>query len=190
MSVTIKPHNKSALFACIAIALGLTLSGCSSTPVAAPTPYKSATSKAGYGYSSEKVQENEYKVLFKATDKTPADKVQQYALYRAAEIAQNQGYSHLTIVKTTVDKKPVLAREVMAVNEKPAPFQTDKQCTMSGCDEVAQPMAVPSSNEVVNTHINDVYFTIHVKMAKDPASLGKNAFVVTDILSESIERKK
>ncbi len=177
------------LIACVGTVLSLAMVGCSSTPVATPTPYKSASTKAAYGYSSEKVSESEYKVLFKATDKTPADKVQQYALYRAAEIAQKQGFNYLAIVKTNVDKKPILAREVVAKNDEPVAFQTDRQCTMSGCDEVAQPMAVPSSNDVVKTQINDIYFTIDVKMANDKASLGKNAFTVTEVLSEPLEPK-
>ena len=177
------------LIACVGTVLSLAMVGCSSTPVATPTPYKSASTKAAYGYSSEKVSESEYKVLFKATDKTPADKVQQYALYRAAEIAQKQGFNYLTIVKTNVDKKPILAREVVAKSDEPVAFQTDRQCTMSGCDEVAQPMAVPSSNDVVKTQINDIYFTIDVKMANDKASLGKNAFTVIEVLSEPLEPK-
>ncbi len=177
------------LIACVGTVLSLAMVGCSSTPVATPTPYKSASTKAAYGYSSEKVSESEYKVLFKATDKTPADKVQQYALYRAAEIAQKQGFNYLAIVKTNVDKKPILAREVVAKNDEPVAFQTDRQCTMSGCDEVAQPMAVPSSNDVVKTQINDIYFTIDVKMGNDKASLGKNAFTVIEVLSEPLEPK-
>lgn len=177
------------LMACVGTVLSLAMVGCSSTPVATPTPYKSASTKAAYGYSSEKISESEYKILFKATDKTPADKVQQYALYRAAEIAQKQGFNYLAIVKTNVDKKPILAREVVAKNDEPVAFQTDRQCTMSGCDEVAQPMAVPSSNDVVKTQINDIYFTIDVKMANDKASLGKNAFTVTEVLSEPLEPK-
>ena len=177
------------LMACVGTVLSLAMVGCSSTPVATPTPYKSASTKAAYGYSSEKISESEYKVLFKATDKTPADKVQQYALYRAAEIAQKQGFNYLAIVKTNVDKKPILAREVVAKNDEPVAFQTDRQCTMSGCDEVAQPMAVPSSNDVVKTQINDIYFTIDVKMANDKASLGKNAFTVLEVLSQPLEPK-
>lgn len=177
------------LMACVGTVLSLAMVGCSSTPVATPTPYKSASTKAAYGYSSEKISDSEYKVLFKATDKTPADKVQQYALYRAAEIAQKQGFNYLAIVKTNVDKKPILAREVVAKNDEPVAFQTDRQCTMSGCDEVAQPMAVPSSNDVVKTQINDIYFTIDVKMANDKASLGKNAFTVIEVLSEPLEPK-
>ena len=177
------------MLACVGTAFSLAIVGCSSTPVAAPTPYKSANTKAAYGYSSEKIAENEYKILFKATDKTAADKVQQYALYRAAEIAQKQGFTYLAIVKTNVDKKPVIAREIMANNKESVAFQTNTQCTMSGCDEVAQPMAVPSSNDVVKTQINDIYFTINVKMANDKIQLGKNAFSVLDILSEPLASK-
>ena len=188
--MTGKPTSKSRkMLAGIGIAFSLVIVCCSSTPVAAPTPYKSANTKAGYGYSSEKLSGSEYKVLFKATDKTPADKVQQYALHRAAQIAQKQGYSYLSIVKTNVDKKPVLAREIVANNEKPAAFQIDRQCTMSGCEEVAQPMSVPNSSDVVKTQINDIYFTIVVKMANDMASLGKNAFTVEEVLAEPLETK-
>ncbi|WP_394224339.1 CC0125/CC1285 family lipoprotein [Alteromonas gracilis] len=177
------------MFAGISAALSLALAGCSSTPVAAPTPYKSASTKASYGYSSEKVSNSEYRVLFKATDKTPADRVQQYALHRAAEIAQQQGFTHLAVIKTNIDKKPVMAREIMTNNEEPVAFNIDRQCTMSGCDEVAQPMAVASSNDVVKTQINDIYFSINVKMANDMTSLGKNAFTVQEVLTKPLEPK-
>ena len=50
--------------------------------------------------------------------------------------------------------------------------------------EVAQPMAVPSSSDVVKTQINDIYFTIDVMMANDKTRLGKNAFVL-EVLSTS-----
>lgn len=190
MGNTIINRKSQIKLALIGATFALAITGCSSSPIAAPTPYKSASSKAAYGYSSEKISENAIRVLFKATDKTPADLVQQYALHRAAEIAKSQGFSHLAIVKTSVDKKPVMAREVMANNEQPVAFQTDKQCTMSGCDEVAQPMAVPSANDVVKTQINDIYFTIDVKMSSDKTTLGKNAFTVNEILSEPLEPQK
>tara|TARA_A200000113_G_scaffold113578_1_gene102012 strand:- start:1767 stop:2345 length:579 start_codon:yes stop_codon:yes gene_type:complete len=190
MGSTIIKKKSQITLALIGATFALALTGCSSSPIAAPTPYKSASSKAAYGYSSEKLSDNEIKVLFKATDKTPADLVQQYALYRAAEIAKSQGFSHLAIVKTSVDKKPVMAREIMANNEQPVAFQTDKQCTMSGCDEVAQPMAVPSTNDVVKTQINDIYFTIDVKISNDLNALGKNAFTVEEVLSEPLASKK
>lgn len=165
------------------------LSGCASAPIAAPTPYKAATVKSSYGYSSKKVSESDYVVLFKATDKTPADLVQQYALHRAAEIAEKQNFSHLEIVKTNVEKKPQLAREVVASNEPPQAFQ-NTQCTMSGCEEVAQPMAGATSNDIVKTQINDVYYTITVKMANSAARLGKKAFSARSVLETPLKRKK
>ena len=190
MNIKRKIRNSRILVAAISTTLSLVIVGCSSTPVAAPTPYKSANSKAAYGYSSEKVSENEYKILFKATDKTPADKVQQYALYRAAEIAQQQGFTYLTVLKTNVDKKPVIAREVMTGKEEPAVFQSDRQCTMSGCNEVAQPMATPNSSDIVKTRINDIYFTINVRLSKDEASLSKSAFSVQEVLAKPLEAQK
>ena len=50
-------------------------------------------------------------------------------------------------------------------------------------------MAAPSSNDVVNTQINDIYFTIDVKMANDKTRLGKNAFTVLEVLSQPLEQK-
>jgi len=185
---TIIKKNRMIL-AGISAALSLAFAGCSSTPVAAPTPYKAAATKTSYGYSSKKTSDSEYTVLFKATDKTPADRVQQFALHRAAEIAKKEGFAYLAVVKTNVDKKPVVAREVMANNEEQVAFQIDKQCTMSGCDEVAQPMAVPSSNDIVKTQMNNIYFSINVKMANDMASLGKNAFTVEEVLNKPLEPK-
>ena len=189
MNIKSKMKKSRILLASLSTALSFAIVGCSSTPVAAPTPYKSANSKLAYGYSSEKVDDNEFKVLFKATDRTPADKVQQYALYRAAEIAQKQGFAYLAIARTNVEKKPVIAREIIAGKEKPAIFETDRQCTMSGCNEVAQPLAATSSNEVVKTQINDIYFTIDVIMANDKTRLGQNAFTVIEVLSEPLEPK-
>lgn len=189
MNIKSKIKSGRVLLATAGAALSFAIAGCSSTPVAAPTPYKSANSKASYGYSSEKISANQYQVLFKATDKTPADKVQQYALYRAAEVAQEQGFTYLEVINTNIDKKPVIAREVTAGKNEPAIFQTDRQCTMSGCEEVAQPMAAPSSNDVVNTQINDIYFTIDVKMANDKTRLGKNAFTVLEVLSQPLQPK-
>jgi len=165
------------------------LGGCVSAPVAAPTPYKAASVKSSYGYSSKKVSESDYIVLFKATDKTPADKVQQYVLHRAAEIAEKQNFSHLAIVKTNIEKKPKIAREVVASNQQPQAFQ-NQQCTMSGCDEVAQPMAASTSNDIIKTQINDVYYTINVKMANSADSLGERAFSTQAVLATPLESRK
>lgn len=88
-----------------ALACSLFVTACTTTPVASPTPYKSAVTKEGYGYSSVQLTDNEYRVLFKATDRTPADIIQQFALRRAAELANKHNYEWLAVIKTDVDKK-------------------------------------------------------------------------------------
>jgi len=177
-----KSIAKSASMAAV-----LALSACSSTPVAVPTPYKASVTKEGYGYSSVQLSDNEYRVLFKATDETPADKVQEYALQRAGQIAMKQGYQYLAIVKTNVDKRPIEARRVITEPSSPATFTQDQQCTMSGCSQVAQPTAAEGQNSVQSTMINDIYYSIVVRMANAKEGLGKNVMAVSDI--PPIEKK-
>lgn len=166
------------------------LAACSSTPVAAPTPYKAANAKSDYGFSEEKLAEDLYRVRYKATDKTPADLIQLYAMHRAAEIAQNNQFMYLAVQKTDVDKKPVLAREVTPNNDKPVLLLNDRQCTMSGCEEVAQPMPGASSNDVVKTQINNIYLTITVKMARTSDALGSNALDVAEVMATPLKPKR
>jgi len=179
----IKRTMTSALLSSI-----LLLAACSTTPTAVPTKYRSASSEGAYGYSSEMISDTEYKVLFKATDKTPEDDVQQYVLRRAAEIAEEKGFQYLAITKTDIEKKPTLARSVNIESEKPVPFQTQRQCTMSGCSEVAQPMAGTGQNVVEKTRINNVYYTIIVKAANSSGALNGNAISVQEILSTPLPK--
>ncbi|MCW8108256.1 hypothetical protein OPS25_07090 [Alteromonas ponticola] len=173
----------SAIFA-----LTLTLA-CSTVPSASPTPYQSATMPNGYGYSSIQLADNEYKVLFKATDKTSADLVQEYTLRRAAELAKKQNFSWISIVKTDVEKKPGIGKSI--VRNKPSrnvKIPQDQQCTMSGCEEVAQPFIENQDDiEVRDTPMSDIYYSIIVRMSqsKPPG----NAFAVNEILTNASQAK-
>ena len=175
-SLSIRPVvTLLSLCACIS------LTACSNTPSALPTPYKAAKNKDGYGYSSVQLSNNEFRVLFKATDETPADKVQQYVLQRASELAEKQGFSHLAIIKTDIEKRPVEARRISRENAAQPSFTNDQQCTMSGCQQVAEPMPGQAQNNVEKTLINDVYYSILVRMANTAETLGKNAIKVSEI---------
>ena len=55
-----------------------------------PTPYQPAT--AGYGYREQQIEDNRYRVSFAGNDLTTADTVQNYLLYRAAELTLGEGY--------------------------------------------------------------------------------------------------
>jgi hypothetical protein len=78
------------------VLLGM-LAGC-----AQPTPYQPATE--GYGYSEQQIEDNRYRVSFAGNDLTPADTVQNYLLYRAAELTLGKGYDYFTMVDREVER--------------------------------------------------------------------------------------
>lgn len=174
----------------IVLISGLVLFGCTTTPTATPTPYKAAKSKDNYGYSSNRLSDTEYRVMFKATDKTPADMIQQFSLQRAAEIAKQNNYSWLSIIKTDIEKKPIMARIVTVSKDKPEPFSNDQQCTMSGCAEVGQAASDQNATEIKQTQINDVYYSILVKMGNTPEAAGIHALSVDKILAGNADEAK
>ncbi len=69
---------------------------------AVPTPYKAAD--GGYGYSDQQIEENRYRVSFDGNASTPRDEVQNYLLYRAAELTVQNGFDHFTIVDRDVER--------------------------------------------------------------------------------------
>jgi hypothetical protein len=85
-----------ALVLCGAI-LGL-LAGCGG----GPTPYQPAA--GGYGYSEQQIEDNRYRVTFAGNDLTAPDTVQNYLLYRSAEITLDQGYDYFTMVDRNLDR--------------------------------------------------------------------------------------
>jgi hypothetical protein len=67
-----------------------------------PTPYQPAVD--GYGYSEQRIEDNRYRVTFAGNDFTKADTVQNYLLYRAAELTLNHGYHYFTVVDRNLDR--------------------------------------------------------------------------------------
>ncbi|MCW8090286.1 CC0125/CC1285 family lipoprotein [Alteromonas sp. ASW11-130] len=162
----------------------LTLSlACTAVPSAVPTPYKAAVTPDGYGYSSSQLSNNEYRIKFKATEKTSADIVQEYALRRAAELARQYNYDWVTIVKTDVEKKQGHGKTVVRSkqNNNIKVFQ-DQQCTMSGCEEVAQPFVESEDDiEVRNVPMSNIHYSMIVRMSQTKP--GSKAFNVHELLN-------
>jgi hypothetical protein len=73
------------------------LAGC-----AAPTPYQAAVD--GYGYSEQQLENNRYRVTFSGNEVTPRVTVQNYLLYRAAEVTVAQGHDYFTIVDQDLER--------------------------------------------------------------------------------------
>jgi hypothetical protein len=81
----------------LVVMLGLLLAAC-----AAPTPYQPATD--GFGYSDQQLESNRYRVAFAGNSVTPRDAVQNYLLYRAAELTLERGYDHFSVVRQDLER--------------------------------------------------------------------------------------
>ena len=79
--------------------LALTLVGCVTA-----TPYQPAAPR-GFGYSEERLDQNRFRVTFRGNSLTPRETVEDYLLYRAAELTLQNGYSHFLIVGRDTEKK-------------------------------------------------------------------------------------
>lgn len=69
----------------------LAIAGCST-----PTPYQAAD-KRGNGFSDTKIQSERYRVSFRGNEVTKRETVENYLLYRAAEITLNQGDDYFVV---------------------------------------------------------------------------------------------
>jgi hypothetical protein len=84
-----------------AVVLSLTIFGLLGA-CAQPTPYQPAVDC--YGYSEQEIEDNRYRVTFAGNDHTKADTVQNYLLYRAAELTLNQEYDYFTVVDRNFER--------------------------------------------------------------------------------------
>ncbi|MCU7555858.1 hypothetical protein OCL06_14805 [Alteromonas sp. ASW11-19] len=171
------------------LAAMLTLGGCSTTSSPGPTPYQAAKTENAYGYSSVQLSDSEYRILFKASENTPADLVQQYTVLRGAEIAKRQGYDWLTVVKTDIQRKKSTAKKIVRKEGREGHvFPPEQQCTMSGCQEVGQPFDGPVGEvEVDNVPTKDVYYSILVRFGDSQVSTDGNALRVSEVLNNRPE---
>jgi hypothetical protein len=85
----------------LAVVLGLLLAACAG----GPTPYQQA--RDGYGYSEQRIEENRYRVSFAGNSATSRQTVEDYLLYRAAELTVQTGHDWFEVVdRNTVQEHP------------------------------------------------------------------------------------
>lgn len=77
----------------------LALAGCVTA-----TPYRKAVHQHDYGYQEFKIEENRYRLSFSGNSETPRQIVENYLLYRAAELTLEQGKDYFVIVNSGTDK--------------------------------------------------------------------------------------
>jgi hypothetical protein len=69
------------------------LAGCATLE----TPYQPAREGRGYGYTDQKLESNRYRVRFVGNDSTDREVVENYLLYRAAELTLQHGYDYFVV---------------------------------------------------------------------------------------------
>jgi hypothetical protein len=83
------------------LAAALLVAGC-----ATPTPYQPlgvrGTGASG-GFSEQRLEDNRYRVSFRGNSYTSRERVENYLLFRAAEITVQSGYEGFTMVDRAVD---------------------------------------------------------------------------------------
>jgi hypothetical protein len=84
-----------------AVVLSLTMFGLFGA-CAQPTPYQPEVD--GYGYSEHQIEDNRYWVSFAGNSLTPARSVQDYWLYRIAELTLDHGYDYFIVVDRQLEQ--------------------------------------------------------------------------------------
>jgi hypothetical protein len=82
-----------------AVGILLALVACTSSP----TPYRAASD--GLGFTDQQIESNRYRISFTGNSATPLDKVQDYALYRAAELTLASGNDYFRVVSRNTESR-------------------------------------------------------------------------------------
>lgn len=85
------------LFPAAAVAIAVVLGGC-----ATATPYQSATD-GHYGYAEQRIESNRYRITFTGNSDTPKQTVENYLLYRAAELTLQSGFDYFVFASDNTD---------------------------------------------------------------------------------------
>ena len=76
----------------LVVTLGVLLAACAGKP----TPYQAA--QGGFGYSEQQIEENRYRVSFAGNSATSRPTIEDYLLYRAAELTVQTGHDWFQVV--------------------------------------------------------------------------------------------
>jgi len=83
--------------ASLALLAALALAGC-----AKPTPYQPVAD--GYGYESQRLERDRFRISFSGNAMTPRATVENYLLYRAAELRLEQGGGHFVVLYREMER--------------------------------------------------------------------------------------
>ena len=77
--------------------VALALAACTTSP----TPYQPQADR--YGFSEQRLEDNRYRITFAGNSATPREVVQNYMLFRAAEVTLESGHDYFTVVDQEIE---------------------------------------------------------------------------------------
>lgn len=87
----------------LAAAASIAVLGLSACGTYGPTPYQSIAN--GQGYSETPIEAGRYRIAFKGNSLTERETVENYLLFRAAELTLQQGFDTFTIANRDTDRE-------------------------------------------------------------------------------------
>ncbi len=79
-----------------------------------PTPYAPAVD--GKGYKEQQLETDRYRVSFTGNSATPRETVENYLLYRAAEVTLQSGHDHFRVVTQEIESETVYRTTLSGIN--------------------------------------------------------------------------
>lgn len=67
------------------------------------TPYQAATPGSQYGYGERRIEDNRYSITFNGNSLTERETVENYLLFRAAELTLAQGFDYFVVSRRATD---------------------------------------------------------------------------------------
>lgn len=76
------------------------------TACGGPTPYRAAGADGkAHGFAEQAIGQDRYRVSFAGNGRTPRAVVEDYLLFRAAELTLQQGYDHFRILESNTERR-------------------------------------------------------------------------------------
>lgn len=88
-----------AWIAALGLGVTLVLSACATS-----TPYQAAPN-GGYGYTQTPIEEGRERIIFRGNSLTERETVEDYLLFRAAELTLERGFDHFFVSERDVDSE-------------------------------------------------------------------------------------
>ncbi len=72
---------------------------------ATATPYGPAEADGGYGFSEQRIEKNRYRLTFRGNSSTTRETVENYLLFRSAELTVQKGYDYYIVIEGDTETK-------------------------------------------------------------------------------------